>query len=72
MNKQLIARWESKSGKYWAELYMDSIGPSYKGVDCGGSMGNLTADAAVAAMQQKVDMGYFQPDANKTPMKRVQ
>jgi hypothetical protein len=68
-----VARWESKSGKWWADLYaFDNGGYFYRGVGCGGNMsGTATLDEAIAAMEQKCVRGYFQPDANTTPMRRV-
>jgi hypothetical protein len=69
--KQVIARWESKSRKWWAELTVDAWGYSYRGVDCGGSLGDLTGLQAIEQMQSRVDNGYFQPDANTSPMLRV-
>lgn len=72
MDAQTIARWESKSGKWWAELRRDQYGYAYRGVDCGGSLGILPSDAdAVAELDRRVASGYFQPDANTTPMRRV-
>ena len=67
--KKLIARWESKSGKHWVELYEDEHGWSYSSPGACGSLG--LCDVAIQAMQQRVDDGYFLPDNAKTPMKRV-
>lgn len=79
--EKLIARWESRSGKYWVNLYFNPefkladgrIIPNahYKGVDCGGGLAAATPEDAIAQMQTRVASGYFQPDANKTPMKRT-
>lgn len=71
MTNRLIARWESRSGKWWAELYHDGTAATYKAVDAGGCLGCLTEHQAIKQMQQRADMGYFQPDAATTRMKRA-
>ena len=76
-----IARWESRSGKHWVELFYN---PAFKLADgrtvvdahycapgCGGSVVANTESEAIDALQSRVGAGYFQPDANKTPMHRV-
>lgn len=79
-----IARWESRGGKYWADLYFDpcftfndgttAVDAHYRGDGCGGGVDGVQTEAeAIAAMQTRyVDRGYFQADANKTPMHRVE
>jgi hypothetical protein len=68
----IVARWESKSGKHWVELTRSEYGVSYSAPQAGGTFANPCTDAeAIADMAQRVALGYFQPDANKTPMKRV-
>ena len=42
MDKQLVAKWESKGGKYHLELFRDDSGYSYRGDDCGGFMGQVS------------------------------
>lgn len=70
-----IARYESKSGKHWAELHEESnehgVYYRYSAPGCGGSIVANSIVAARAAMDQRVASGYFQPDANKTPMRLV-
>jgi hypothetical protein len=68
---QIIARWESRSGKHWVELEYDGIAAIYRGNGCGGCMGKMSQEQALTEMQKRVDSGYFLPDAAKTPMKRV-
>jgi hypothetical protein len=69
---ELIAKWESRSGKHFAELYRDGAGYAYyRGNGCGGNLGNLSEADAITLMQSKVDSGYFLPDDAKTPMKRT-
>jgi hypothetical protein len=79
-----IARWESRGGRYWVDLYFnpcfhlangtDVVDAHYRGIGCGGGVDGVSTEAeAIAAMQQRyVDRGYFQADANKTPMHRVE
>jgi hypothetical protein len=79
---KLIARWESRGGKYWVNLYFnpcfhlangtDIVDAHYRGDGCGGSVNGQTEIEAIADMQMRVDRGYFQADANKTPMHRVE
>lgn len=76
-----IARWESRGGKYWVDLYYNPafklangttiIDAHYKGDGCGGGVSAQSEADAIAQMQKRIDAGYFQADANKTPMRRV-
>lgn len=67
---RIVARWESRSKKWYVELYQDQYGYAYKAVEAGGSLGIYSNDAAaIATMQARIH--YMQPDANTTPMRRV-
>ena len=78
---KLIARWESRGGKYWVNLFFnpcfhlcngtDVVDAHYRGDNCGGPVDGQTEAEAITTMQIRVDRGYFQADANKTPMHRV-
>ena len=73
-NRILVARWESKSRKHFADLYQDAEESqvySYRGNGYGGCLGVLTRQEAVRIMQERVDSNYFQPDNAKTPMRKV-
>lgn len=52
MPKQLVARWRSRGGKYWLDLYLDQYGYTYRADDCGGSMGLVTEAAAFERIAQ--------------------
>ena len=69
----LVASWESRSKKWFVDLYRDvATGYSYRGRGCGGYLGALPSDAcAIAQIETRVERGDFQPDANTTPMRRV-
>lgn len=71
----LIGRWESRNGAHVAELWkMHGSGYYYTGNGCSGYFGNDINEAqAIAMMEERCQpgMGYFQPDANKTAMRRV-
>ncbi len=71
----MIARWESRGGKHYAELYHTATGYGYRGNGCGGSLATVataaTAATAVTIMQARVDSGYFLPDKAVLPMVRV-
>ena len=79
--EKLLARWESRSGKHYAELFYNPefkladgrtvIDAHYRAPNCGGGIAAVSESDAIANMEQRVASGYFQPDANKTPMKRV-
>lgn len=79
--RDIIARWESRSGKWHAVLSHSERSDSsavyfYEGTVGGFALagGVIIAgneEDAIAQMQAKVDAGTFQPDANKTPMRRV-
>ena len=70
--REPIARWESRGGVYFATLYRETDGAyTYRGVDCGGCLGVMAKELAVSEMERRVMEGYFQPDVNKTPMKRT-
>lgn len=80
--KKLIARWESRGGKYYAELFYNPsfklangnvvIDAYYQGNGCGGSVPATSEETAIAWMENRVASGYFQADANKTPMHRCE
>lgn len=79
--ERVIAEWRSRSGKHSVVLHYNPafvladgrtvIDAHYKGQNCGGGIAATSEEDAIAQLQAKVDSGYFQPDANKTPMKRV-
>lgn len=67
---RVVARWESRGRKHFVELYKDQYGYGYRAVGAGGFLGALADDqTAVATIERRVN--DFQPDANKTPMRRV-
>ena len=69
---RLIARWESRGGAHAVELWkQEGSGWSYRATGAGGYLGNSFRDdvEALAAFQPRVN--DFQPDSNKTPMRRV-
>lgn len=67
-----IARWESRHGAHYVELYRDAYGYGYTGNDCGGSLGKFANEnTAIERMEAKVKTGYFLPDSAKLGMKRT-
>ena len=65
----VVARWKSKSGKHWAELYRQGDCYGYRSADCGGNLGILPNESsAFEIMERRVRSGYFLPDSAKTPM----
>jgi hypothetical protein len=70
MLRIVLARWESQRGKDWIEVYENpGLGCGYQGRGCGGWMGNVTREEAVADIQRRVDQGCF--CSQKTPMRKV-
>lgn len=71
MQEKVIARWESKSGKYWVEIVRSEAGNLHnRSVWESGSFGaGVTEDEAIAQIEGR--LSDFQPDAHKTPMRRV-
>lgn len=68
---ELVARWESRSGKHWVELRRVDGGYEYTAPGCGGYLGDIPEPAAVSEVERRVADGYFQPDRNTTLMRRV-
>lgn len=64
-----VAQWRSRSGKDVVTMYRDESGFSYIGTGCGGYFGNV--DEATAFQKMERLLPSMQPDANKTPMRRV-
>lgn len=69
--RQVIARWESRSGKHWVELSEDRWGFAYTAPGQGGVLGRVSRAEAVTEIERRAAMGLFQPDANVTPMRRT-
>jgi len=82
-DEKLLARWESRSRKYWAEAwsghYIATDDPLkllryaawYRGRGCGGTIVADNDVDTIKVMENKIARGEFQPDANKTPLRRV-
>ena len=68
--RQVIARWESKRGKDWVEVYKDDYGYGYTASGGGGWFGDATEEQALANMQRQIEAGCW--CSQKTPMKRVE
>lgn len=65
----IVARWEC--GAHWVVLQVSAGRYSYVGRWCGILEPMASESEAVAAMQAKVDSGYFLPDDVKLPMRRI-
>jgi len=52
--KTLIARWETRGGKYWLELYKDESGYTYKQEHGGGNIGTLDSKIAMDTMERHI------------------
>lgn len=73
MTKHLIARWESRSGKHYFDLYRDDAGSYSYSMSGGGGGYGFTFPTDLAAIEyfETRHVEWAQPDNNKTPMKRV-
>jgi hypothetical protein len=74
MPREVIARWESKRGKDWVEVYEQSYfdGVAGYGYDCrngGGWMGNVTRAEALEQVMRRMADGCF--CSQKSPMRKV-
>jgi hypothetical protein len=69
MERVVVARWESRRGKDWVELYRDRFGYGYSSRGSFGWFGSVTQEAAMAEIGRCMRMGCF--CAQKSPMKRV-
>lgn len=69
MERVVVARWESKRGKDWVEVYQNEHGFGYEARGSCGWFGNASREQAFAEIQRHMDMGCF--CSQKTPMKRV-
>ena len=54
MQERLIARWQTRGGRYWLELYKTPHPRDYRyrGDNCGGGFTARTDGAAVARMER--------------------
>ena len=68
--QRIIARWESRGGKDWAELLHDEHGYSYRSSSGGGSLGNTLADA-MSVMESRTQAGAKYFCSQKSAMTRV-
>ena len=67
--RQVIARWESRGGKDWVEVYQDRYGFGYEARNGCGCFGSATREQAMAEIQRQLDMGCF--CSQKSPMRKV-
>lgn len=69
-----VGRWESEGGKYWVELLHGTDGWGYNSADCNGDVcgGLVTANAAKAVLQSKIDRGMFVPNLAFLPMTKME
>lgn len=72
---EIVAAWRSVSGKHFVTIERDTLPDgrvcySYRALDAGGVLGVISEADAVAEIERRLDT--FQPDANKTPLRRVE
>lgn len=68
--RKVVARWESRGGKDWAELQYDESGYWHQGRGCGGFIGS-TLEYAMSVMESRVQEGAYFYCSQKSAMKRV-
>jgi hypothetical protein len=69
MSGKLVATWTSRKGAHSVRLFhVDGTYYHYRGEGSSGAFHADSLDAAIAAMQSRIDHGGYQPDRNKTPM----
>ncbi len=74
MGKNVIARWESKRGKDWVEVYEVTqygvpVGYGYHCRNGGGWMGPVPRELAMETVQRKMAAGCY--CSQKSPMRKV-
>lgn len=72
--RHVIARWESRRGKDWVQLYEQTdsdgrTGYGYEARQAFGWLGYVTREQAMADVQRHIAMGCF--CSQKTPMRKV-
>jgi len=67
--KHVVARWESRGGKRWLELYRDQMGHTYHQDGGGGNLGGGLTDAEAIAALNRGMLGAMKSDHPST--KRV-
>jgi hypothetical protein len=73
MKRTVLARWESRRGKDWVEVYELSFdgghGCGYQHRNGAGWMGPIPRELALETVQKKVAAGVF--CSQKSPMRKV-
>jgi len=70
--ENLVARWQTRGGKHWLELYrFENGGYFYRGNGCGGNLTASKTDAEAIAHMESGPVIYNAPDASKLGLKRV-
>jgi hypothetical protein len=76
MSDKLIGRWESRSGNHVVELWKaEGSGYYYRSAGASGYLGNdITEQSAIDLIEARCQpgAGFFQPDDNKLPLRRVE
>lgn len=52
--QKLLARWATRGGKHWYELYQDSMGLTYHEDGGGGNLGGMTEQAAIKHLEGRM------------------
>ena len=69
---RLIARWASRGGGSIVELWREAgSGYCYRAVGASGYLGNHFASDSEAFEAFEPRIGDFQPNKNRTPMRRI-
>lgn len=56
MTETVVAKWESRGGRYWLILYRREDGSfGYRGDGCGGNLGNTAEETAIAHCKTLVE-----------------
>lgn len=70
MIERIVARWKSRGGKYFVELYHTQQGYSYRGTDCGGYLGKDHSDySATTDILNRLHI--FFPDNQKNIIREI-
>lgn len=68
----LVARWQTRGGKHWLELYrFENGGYFYRGNGCGGNLSKLESDNDAIEYMVKGPVTYCVPDNSKLGLIRT-
>jgi hypothetical protein len=50
----IVARWQTRGGRYWFRLYHDYLGYSYRCTGGGGNLGDIAEADAISYIEKRI------------------